>query len=87
MQMAEGKMERKLSVKMHHMRVTPAKGGVIVSEHAGEHEPPMAKPRVFGKHEGDKLAAHLLKRAGIPGAAEEEGEAEHKDMDEPVEVE
>lgn len=85
----KAEVERKEpKLKMHHMRVTPAKGGVIVTHHASMHDSePMGKPMVFGKHEGDKLAAHLLRKAGIPGAAEEEGETEHKELAEPVEVE
>jgi hypothetical protein len=74
--------------KMHHIRVMPAKGGVVVSEHASPHDSePMSKPRVFGMDEGDELAEHLLKRAGVPGAAEERGEEEHKHLKEPVEME
>ena len=73
--------------KMHHMRVTPAKGGVIVTHHSNAYGDPMGKPIVFGKHEGDKLAAHLLRKAGIPGASEEVGEDEHKEMAHSVTVE
>lgn len=88
MQIAEGRMERSAKPKMHHMRVMPATGGVMVSEHDSPHNDiPMNKPKIFGKHEGDKLAAHLLRKAGIPGAQEEVGESEHQDMQEPVSVE
>ncbi len=65
--------------KMHHMRVTPADGGVIVSMHSHPHDAEgMGKPRVFSDDQGDELAAHLLKKAGISGASEEVGEEEHK---------
>lgn len=87
---AEVKIERtrEPKMKMHHMRVTPAKGGVIVTHHSHAHDMEgMGKPMVFGKDEGDELAAHLLKKAGIPGASEEVGESEHKEMAEPVTVE
>lgn len=88
--LAEATIERpkEPKVKMHHIRVMPAKGGVIVTHHAHMHDHEgMGKPMVFGKDEGDKLAAHLLRKAGVPGAAEEVGEAEHKEMAAPVEVE
>ena len=79
---------KEAKARMDHMRMRKAKGGWVVTHHMAPHETEsMGKPHVFAKNEGDKLLAHVARQMGIPGAAEEEGEPEHKNMKESVAVE
>lgn len=79
---------KEAKMRMDHMRLRKARGGVIVTHHMSPHESEsMGKAHVFGKNEGDKLLAHVARQMGIPGAAEEEGEPEHKNMKAAVTVE
>ena len=73
---------------MHHIRVTPHKGMISVTKHAfpSDHKG-MGNGKHFGVEEGDKALAHIARLVGIPGAAEEAGEPEHKKLISPVEVE
>lgn len=92
-EMVKAEVERaapKERKKLDHIRVKKAKGGGHMVEHhfaSQRNSYSEPEPHVFGKDEGDKLLAHVGKVMGIPGAASEAGEEEHKNMGHEVEVE
>jgi len=62
---AESKVSKKPPKVLDHLRVSRSlEGGHVIEHHytSYQHEP---KPYKFGKNEGGRAAAHILKHAGL----------------------